>query len=645
MDKLSKYIVADILDSFGYWIEIIRLERVCKRWKAIIKGMPHRFSLQGYRSKPNLTASNVDIKPILERLLDYKLTSMDLRNVTIACPKSLGLLLLHQPNLKKLNLTNAYAIAESVEIVYTILAEKNRLAEFQLEELRLTNLNKLKIRYDFIATLYPKLQRLYISNTSLSTEDFRTITSRMRNLRLLDISFNPTTENNLESLNLQSHSLNLEQIFFQGSDEQAAILTKSSGIKFMGKTIFDVLNCINSENELYILETWLESGGDPDILFHSNFFENMAGLYLTDFFQKKNINDELLTSIFKILITHGIGRTNHHTDRTTDQQATLLNLALTKGYRNLSKLLLTQGFEVSPKFEKNSNEIPALTLAASIGNLEIIEEFVKLHLEKLNYYEFNNCSPICAAIKSENYEVVEYLVQAGVRIYPCKFNHNPFIATPKVLHYFLNECSQNFSDSNLGRLYEAAQYYLTSGRLEEFVMIVKYIGVGIIHKESEIIPDYNKRSSCLQRFLNRPLMVLASEDGLLPMVELLIDFGYDVDIADKFGWTPLMSAAASGRIDVVKYLCSKGAKVDVKERNGKTALHLAAQDGHSEVVKIIIEYGGNKNLRCKKEKKPLDYALEAEKVDRIRKEKTVEALGAHLMQIENRRSRNKCNIF
>ena len=129
------------------------------------------------------------------------------------------------------------------------------------------------------------------------------------------------------------------------------------------------------------------------------------------------------------------------------------------------------------------------------------------------------------------------------------------------------------------------------------------------------------------------------------MVELLIDFGYDVDIADKFGWTPLMSAAASGRIDVVKYLCSKGAKVDVKERNGKTALHLAAQDGHSEVVKIIIEYGGNKKIRCKKRKNPLDYALEAEKVDRIRKEKTVEALGAHLMQIENRRSRNKCNIF
>ena len=229
MDKLNKYIIVDILDFLGYWIEIVRLERVCMKWKAIIKSMPHRLSLQGYRSHPNLTASNVDIKPILESPFNYNLTSVDLRNVTI-CPERLGLLLLTQMNLKKLNLTNAYI---DLNQTFYLLAEQKRIPGFQLEELRLSNFKRLNTRTLLLDTFFPKLKRLYISNISLNTENFRTITSRMRSLRLLDISFNPITENDLNSLNLSSHLSNLEQIFFPGSDEEAERLTKSTGIKLL----------------------------------------------------------------------------------------------------------------------------------------------------------------------------------------------------------------------------------------------------------------------------------------------------------------------------------------------------------------------------------------------------------------------------
>ena len=71
-------------------------------------------------------------------------------------------------------------------------------------------------------------------------------------------------------------------------------------------------------------------------------------------------------------------------------------------------------------------------------------------------------------------------------------------------------------------------------------------------------------------------MVLASEAGLLSAIKLLIEYKYFLDIADKYGWTPLMSAAACGRIDIVKFLCSKGAGVNLKEQMGRphcTLLH------------------------------------------------------------------------
>ena len=61
----------------------------------------------------------MNIKPIFDRLLEYKLYSLDLRNVKISCARLLGLLLVHQPNLKKLNISNAFidAIDDFIEII------------------------------------------------------------------------------------------------------------------------------------------------------------------------------------------------------------------------------------------------------------------------------------------------------------------------------------------------------------------------------------------------------------------------------------------------------------------------------------------------------------------------------------------------
>ena len=199
MDKLGIYAIAEKLDYFGYWIDIIKLERVCKKWKEVIKRMPHRFSLQGYRSNPHLTAVNVNVKPIIESLFHYKLTSIDLRNVTISFSEGLGLLLLQQIHLKKLNLTNACV---DLTRAFYILAEQQQIPQFKLEELRLSNNKELNIQYIYIAMIYPRLQRLYISNVSLSTTNLQVITSKMTNLRIIDISFNPITEKDLYSLKL-----------------------------------------------------------------------------------------------------------------------------------------------------------------------------------------------------------------------------------------------------------------------------------------------------------------------------------------------------------------------------------------------------------------------------------------------------------
>ena len=494
MDRLNKYIVSEIFEAVGYWIEIIKFEQVCKKWKEIIRNMTHKFSMQGYRSNPNLIPCNVDIEPIFHRLLEYKLYSLDLRNVKINCGPLLGLLLVHQPNLKKLNLSNTYIYLSND--FHEILKEKGTVPQSQLEELRITNSPTSYFRYDIIAKFYPNIQRLYLGNTSLSMEDFYTVIMYMKNLRLLDISYNVKVERRLGYLipsSLHPSSLNpspLATILFHGKDDLADSLTRSTGIQFIGKTIWDILESIRNEDEVYILESWLESGGDPDLLWRDTSTEN-TGMYPHSLVIGERVSDELLIKIFKVLIKWDIDKSNHQANITTVKRSTLLSQALELGHTGLSKLLLVQGFDVSPALNTDFYEMPAITLAASTGNFEIIEEFVKLNLAKMFYYKRNNCSPICAAINTGKYEMFTYLMHIGVSLYPCKYHHNIFITKLEILQNILSSSSENVFSFQFEKLYEAAQYYLSSSRLQEAALIIKYIGPEAAHKEAEIKPDYD----------------------------------------------------------------------------------------------------------------------------------------------------------
>ena len=311
MDRLNRYIVSEIFEAVGHWIEIIKLERVCKKWKKMIRNMTHKFSLQGYRSNSDLIPCNVNIEPIFHRLMEYKLYSLDLRNVKIKCAQLLGLLLVHQPSLKKLNLSNTFI--DVINDFHTILEEKGTIPQSQLEELRITNSPTFNLRYDIIAKFYPNIQRLYLGNTSLSMNDFNTVIMYMKKLRLLDISYNLNVEWSLGSLipsSFHPSSLNpspLATILFHGNDDLADSLTRSTGIQFIGKTIWDILESIRNEDEVYILESWLESGGDPDLLWRDTSTEN-AGMYPHSLVIGERVSDELLIKIFKVLIKWDIDK-------------------------------------------------------------------------------------------------------------------------------------------------------------------------------------------------------------------------------------------------------------------------------------------------------------------------------------------------
>ena len=87
------------------------------------------------------------------------------------------------------------------------------------------------------------------------------------------------------------------------------------------------------------------------------------------------------------------------------------------------------------------------------------------------------------------------------------------------------------------------------------------------------------------------LIMKASYHGHVHIVNLLHEYGAQVDLKNNGGWSALMAASQNGRCEVVKLLHEYGAQVDLQENKGWSALMIASQNGHCEVVKLLHEYG------------------------------------------------------
>ena len=152
MSRLGQNILWEIFTFISNWPELVRLVRVCKEWKRLIQTHPHHFTLQGCR-KIHLTPANVDITPILLQFPNYNLISMDLRNIQLQS-SLLSTALLSQPNLLKLDLTNARL---DINALFCLMVEHKSDKNYKLKELRLTNQGGVCLEYEYISTLYPNL--------------------------------------------------------------------------------------------------------------------------------------------------------------------------------------------------------------------------------------------------------------------------------------------------------------------------------------------------------------------------------------------------------------------------------------------------------------------------------------------------------
>lgn len=103
---------------------------------------------------------------------------------------------------------------------------------------------------------------------------------------------------------------------------------------------------------------------------------------------------------------------------------------------------------------------------------------------------------------------------------------------------------------------------------------------------------------------------LACQNANEAMVDRLLAAGADPNQAQWSGETPLMTCAAAGAVEATKQLLAKGADPNAAEKeHGQTPLMWAASSKQPRIVMAMIEHRANVNARSKIQKEPEPFVV------------------------------------
>lgn len=108
---------------------------------------------------------------------------------------------------------------------------------------------------------------------------------------------------------------------------------------------------------------------------------------------------------------------------------------------------------------------------------------------------------------------------------------------------------------------------------------------------------------------DEPLLHAAVRAGNVAIVQLLCEYGANIEAVDSFGSTSLHRAVVGGNAEIVSILVQAGANKEAVDGCRRTPLHCAVERGNTEIVRTLVRAGANKDAINRNGDTPLHLAV------------------------------------